>query len=101
MWSVGDKIMPDIEDLMDYHKCPGPGWTWFSVCSGHSLRADGTYHETDTECNRCMAGRWVNDKEHEEDVKLHDEDYDAWYKKHNAPDSDARRFLKAVFPNLK
>ena len=93
--------MPDIEDLMDYHKSPGEGWTWYSICSGHSLREDGSHHWPDTECPRCMAGHWSNDEERAADHKLYEEDYDAWYRKHNAPDSDARRILKKFFPNLK
>lgn len=48
-----------------------------------------------------MAGFWVNDEEKEADSKLYREDHDAWYKKHNAPDSEIRQFLESVFLNLK
>ena len=85
--------MPEIEDFMDYSKSPGDGYTWMSVCSAH--------FETNPDCNMCMAGHWSNDEERAADHKLYEEDYDAWYKKHNAPDSDARRILKKFFPNLK
>lgn len=90
-----------IKGLMDYHKSPGDGWTWYSICSGHSPRADGSYHQTDIECQRCMAGHWVNDEEQARDHELYEKDYDAWYKKHNAPDSESKTFLKRIFPNLK
>jgi len=94
-------IIDELGALMDYYNPPGKGWTWYSICSGHSPRADGSYHRPDTECPRCMAGHWVNDEEQAADSKLHDEDYPAWYKKHNAPDSESRTFLKKIFPNLR
>lgn len=86
---------------MDYHNSPGEGWTWYSICSGHSPRENGDYLWHDPECGRCMAGHWVNDEEHARDHELYVNDYPAWFAKHNAPDSDAKTFLKKVFPNLK
>lgn len=90
--------MPEFEeeqtqDLMDYHKSPGDGWTWHSVCSMH--------FNTQDSCNICMSGHWVNDEEQTRDQELYEQDYDAWYKKHNAPDSESKTFLKRIFPNLK
>lgn len=71
-----------IEDLMDYHKSPGDGWTWYSICSGHSPRADGSYHCPDTECSRCMTGSWANNKESAIDHELYVKDFAAWSEKH-------------------
>lgn len=90
-----------MENLRDYNKCPGEGWTWISICSGHAPRADGAHYWPDPECSRCMVGHWNNDKEREEDHKLHDTDYEAWFRKHNAPDSESRKFLEEVLPRLK
>lgn len=81
---------------MDFHQPPGDGWTWYSVCSRHG----NTNESIDVNCSACMSGRWLNDEEQALDHKLHDEDYAAWYKKHNAPDSDSHVFLKKIFPNL-
>lgn len=82
-----------IKDLMDYHKSPGDGWTWYSICSAHQIAQES--------CNTCMAGHWVNDEERARDHELYEKDYDAWHKKHNAPDSESKTFLKRIFPNLK
>jgi hypothetical protein len=84
-----------LEELMDFHNPPGEGWSWYSICSRHGVKTS----ESQTDCSACMKGHWVNDEEHAADVKLHHEDYDAWYAKHNAPNSETLQFLKAVFPN--
>lgn len=48
-----------------------------------------------------MKGHWVSDKEHEEDIKLHNENYEEWHKKHNTPNSESRQFLEHIFPGLR
>jgi hypothetical protein len=79
----------------NYNESPGEGFTWMSICSAHEPEY------TDISCPQCMCGMWTNDKEMEEDNKLHKEDYSAWHKKHNAPNSETRQFLESAFPKLR
>ena len=52
---------------------------WFSICSKHQT--------PNPECSACQKGEWVNEEEHRLDKELFENDYIAWYKKHNGPTS--------------
>ena len=60
-------------ELDNYHNSPGKGWTWYSFCSA----------PFDINCERCMAGHWVNDEERAKDSELYKKDYPAWFLKMN------------------
>ena len=79
---------------MNHDEPPGSleEWWWCSICSMHDK-----YRE---DCNCCTTGRWINKEEDVEDHELYVNDYYAWYKKNNDPESDDVRFFTTVFPNL-
>lgn len=77
----------------DWRKPPGPGWTWFSICSAHCEPAEG--------CGLCDRGQWVNDEAHAREHRLYETDYDEWHRQVNAPGSPARQFLEETFPGLR
>ena len=35
-------------------------YQWYSICSGHSVNADGNYYNYEVDCPRCAVGTWEN-----------------------------------------
>lgn len=68
------KLPPD-EHVRIEGKLPTVGWgpfkyQWYSICSGH------IYH--DVNCERCMAGSWINCWLHEVSSFVFKHDPDLW-----------------------
>lgn len=71
----------------------GKLYCWWSICSMHQVYRKG--------CNLCMTGCWNEWEQYLASKKLHDENYDEWFKRVNKEDSPERNFLEEVFPGLK
>lgn len=67
--------------------------TWYSICSAH--------RRADPNCRLCMTGQYINDLGHRVDHAFYRVAPPLWRLWANRPGSPARRFLEAVFPNLK
>ena len=67
--------------------------TWYSICSRHQI--------SDTNCHRCMAGHYVNDIKHWLGGYFERHHYKFWFWWVNHPNSQSRKDIEKLFPNLR
>jgi hypothetical protein len=77
-------MKPPIKSQGHRVPLPSKGWgpfryEWYSICSGHGRNKDGNHYGYDTDCLRCMAGRWINCWRHEMGSWVHNNHYPLWF----------------------
>lgn len=67
--------------------------TWYSICSAHQISVPT--------CSRCMAGHYHNDFKNWFSSYFHKHHYKLWFWWVNRPNSQSRKEIEELFPNLK